>query len=132
MRIRERERERLIIMCVCGGGFFLHKTNPKSTIVYSYYKSHTFNHNLIPGNRLISRKGGFSETVSTTHNSYMTVIVVHELHGQMHHNHCQITILRAHYSLSSAAYTYMYLMVTHMYMYVHVPVYMYMYTCGSP
>ena len=25
--------------------------------------------------------------------SYLTVIVVHEMHGRMHHNHCQITYL---------------------------------------
>ena len=30
------------------------------------------------------------------HSSYLTVIVVREMHGQMHHNHCQITNLLAH------------------------------------
>ena len=28
--------------------------------------------------------------------SYLTVIVVHEMHGRMLHNHCQITNLLAH------------------------------------
>ena len=43
------------------------------------------------------------------HDSYLTVIVVHEMYGLMHHNHCQITILLAHDDLSSSAYP----MVTH-------------------
>ena len=37
-------------------------------------------------------------------NSYLTVILVHEMHGWMHQNHCQITNLLAHDPLSSLAY----------------------------
>ena len=40
----------------------------------------------------------------TIYSSYLTVIVVHEMHGRMHHNHCQITNLLAHDLLSSFAY----------------------------
>ena len=29
-------------------------------------------------------------------NSYLAVILVHEVHGQMHHNYCQITSLFTH------------------------------------
>ena len=43
-----------------------------------------------------------------TCNSYLTVIVVHEMHGRMHHNHCQITILFTHF-VSSFTYP----MMTH-------------------
>ena len=43
------------------------------------------------------------------HSSYLTVIVVHEMHSRMHHNHCQITNLLAHDPPSSLAY----LMMTH-------------------
>ena len=39
--------------------------------------------------------------------SYLTVIVVHEMHGRMHHNHCQITNLLAHDPPSSLAYPWM-------------------------
>ena len=35
--------------------------------------------------------------------------MVHEMHGRMHHNHCQITNLLAHDPLSSLAYP----MMTH-------------------
>ena len=48
-------------------------------------------------------------THTHTHDSYLIVIVVHELHGRMHHKYCQITILLAHNPLSSSAYP----MITH-------------------
>ena len=47
--------------------------------------------------------------VSYVYSSYLTVIVVHEMHGRMHHNHCQITILLAHDPPLSLAYP----MLTH-------------------
>ena len=43
------------------------------------------------------------------HNSYLTVIGVHEMHGRMHPNHCQITILLVVHLSSSLAY----FMMTH-------------------
>ena len=39
-----------------------------------------------------------------TYNSYLTVIGVHEMHGQMHPNYCQITILLVFDLCSSLAY----------------------------
>ena len=38
------------------------------------------------------------------HNSYLTVIGVHEMHGRMHPNYCQITILLVVDLCSSLAY----------------------------
>ena len=48
----------------------------------------------------------FTHTCTHTHNSYLTVIMVHEMHGRMQHmyTHSQITILLAHDPLSSLAY----------------------------
>ena len=48
-----------------------------------------------------------------THNSYLTVIGVHEMHGRMHPNYCQITILLVVDLRSSLAY----FMMTH-----HLPI----------
>ena len=42
--------------------------------------------------------------VTYTHNSYLTVIGVHEMHGRMHPNYCQITILLVVDLCSSLAY----------------------------
>ena len=47
--------------------------------------------------------------VHIIYSSYLTGTVVHEMHGRMHHNHCQITNLLAHDPLSSLAYS----MMTH-------------------
>ena len=43
-------------------------------------------------------------TVWWTHNSYLTVIGVHEMHGRIHPNYCQITILLVVDLCSSLAY----------------------------
>ena len=49
-------------------------------------------------------KGGCVCECIRIHNSYLTVIGMHEMHGRMHPNYCQITILLAVDLCSSSAY----------------------------
>ena len=52
-------------------------------------------HNYVPKNTF---------WILTTYNSYLTVIGVYEMHGQMHTNYCQITDLLVVHLCSSLAY----------------------------
>ena len=46
----------------------------------------------------------YTNSYYAVYNSYLTVIGVHEMHGQMHPNYCQITILLVVHLSSSLAH----------------------------